>query len=106
VREIQRALRRYRGARGVTEIRILRDRIGAYRNIGRSDCRSGCRRLRESNADRCETEGLTRGRHKFSTPLLIGGDFSGLNLTSDKPCALNSSVNRSFGTLVVFFTSN
>ena len=47
-----------------------------------------------------------RGREEFWTALLIGYDFSGLTLTSGKPCALNSSVNRAFVTFVVFFTSN
>ena len=46
------------------------------------------------------------GRRELSTLLLIGRDFSGLTLTSGKPRALNSRVNRAFVTFVVFFTSN
>jgi hypothetical protein len=49
---------------------------------------------------------VARGRREFLTPMLIGRDFSGLTLTFAKPSALNSSVNRAFGTFVVFFTSN
>jgi hypothetical protein len=106
VREIQRALRRYRGVRGVTEIAILRDRISAYRNICRANCWSRCRGLRQSNSVRCGADGLARDRRQFLTPQLIGRDFSGLTLTFGKPGALNSSVNRAFVTFVVFFTSN
>jgi hypothetical protein len=106
VREIQRALARYRGVRGAAEIAILRDRIGAYRNIWRSDCRSGCRRLLKPKSARGASVGLARGPRQVSTPQLIGRDFSGLTLTPDKPRALNSSVNRAFVTFVVLFTSN
>jgi hypothetical protein len=56
-----------------------------------------------SAAEQTESD---HSRREFLTPLLIGRDFSGLTLTADKPWALNSSVNRSFGTFVVFFTSN
>jgi hypothetical protein len=47
-----------------------------------------------------------RGHREFWMPLLIRRDFSGLTLTFGKPRTLNSSVNRAFGTFVVFFTSN
>jgi hypothetical protein len=53
-----------------------------------------------------EQTGIARGRHKFSMLQLIDRDFSNLTLTSGKPSALNSSVNRAFVTFVVFFTSN
>jgi hypothetical protein len=106
LREIQRGLGRYHGVRGTTKIRILRDRIGVYRNIYRAGRWSGCRRLRQSNWSVAEQTVSAHVRHKFWTPYLIGRDFSGLTLTSDKPWALNSSVNRAFVTFVVLLTSN
>jgi hypothetical protein len=106
VREIQRGLGRYHGVRGTTAARILCDRIGIYRNIYRAGRWSGRRLLRESNLVCCGADMGARGHREFWTLLLIRRDFSGLTLTSSKPCTLNSSVNRSFGTFVVFFTSN
>jgi len=84
----------------------LRDRIGFYRNIYRVTRPNRRRRLRESKLVCCGADAVARDRRESCTPLLIGRDFSGLTLTSDKPWALNSSVNRAFGSLIVFFTSN
>jgi hypothetical protein len=77
-----------------------------HRDIYRASRWSGCRLLRESNLVCCGADMGARDRREFWTPLLIRRDFSGLTLTSSKPRTLNSSVNRSFVTFVVFFTSN
>jgi hypothetical protein len=77
-----------------------------YRNTNRSGRRSGYRWPRKSKLVCCGSDAVARDHREFWMPLLIRRDFSGLTLTADKPGALNSSVNRSFGTFVVFFTSN
>jgi hypothetical protein len=53
-----------------------------------------------------EQRGSAHDHRALWPPQLIGRDFSGLTLTSGKPGALNSSVNRAFVTFVGFFTSN
>jgi len=68
--------------------------------------RSGWCRVRYSKWVYCGPDEMARGRREFSASLLIVRDFSGLTLTPGKPRTLNSSVNRAFGTFVVFFTSN
>jgi hypothetical protein len=87
-------------------MRILCNRIGATSKHALRELAEPLSPAAPIQIDPARARQVERRRSKSRTLLLIGRDFSSLTLTSGKPWALNSSVNRSFVTFVVFFTSN